>query len=556
MMITDIVQAFIAFLEKMNNAEDALDPNVVGDAVEDILRLSNVARLKITYYENEKFEGTDNRVTYYVYDKAGFDDEKLFDRRITAANGLVVYEFDHVMGAEPWSERIRDRLSLLTSMLYVFNSRQMLKQLADRFGYFDDAGYHNLRFFITQLSRLSRIRGLSGLVAAHFNLRNFQAINNQVGRKNGDTIMRGFVDGLEECADCEIPVSRIGGDNFIMAFETDKIDKVIKYLSGTVVSFGDGYGESVQVSASAGLYIIDDDFVLVEPSDLLDKVMPTSMIAKNSGRDSIMFYSDELVERKKHNATIQHLLPEAMEKEEFQVYYQPKIDIITNKLAGAEALCRWLHDGRLVPPMEFIPILEKNTDICKLDFYMIDHVCRDIRKWLDEGRKVVRVSVNLSRKHMLDVDLVKHLMEIIDRHNVPHELIEVELTETTTDVEFTDLKRVVGGLQQRGISASVDDFGTGYSSLNLIKEVPWNVIKIDKSIVPVDSDDERSPRSVMFKYVVAMAKEMGLECIAEGVETEAQVGVLKRNGCDLAQGFFFDRPLPKPEFEKRLDGNN
>ncbi len=555
-MITDIVQAFIAFLEKMNNAEDALDPNIVGDAVEDILRLSNVARLKITYYENEKFEGTDNRVTYYVYDKAGFDDEKLFDRRITAANGLVVYEFDHVMGAEPWSERIRDRLSLLTSMLYVFNSRQMLKQVADRFGYFDDAGYHNLRFFITQLSRLSRIRGLSGLVAAHFNLRNFQAINNQVGRKNGDTIMRGFVDGLEECADCEIPVSRIGGDNFIMAFETDKIDKVIKYLSGTVVSFGDGYGESVQVSASAGLYIIDDDFVLVEPSDLLDKVMPTSMIAKNSGRDSIMFYSDELVERKKHNATIQHLLPEAMEKEEFQVYYQPKIDIITNKLAGAEALCRWLHDGRLVPPMEFIPILEKNTDICKLDFYMIDHVCRDIRKWLDEGKKVVKVSVNLSRKHMLDVDLVKHVMEIIDRHNVPHELIEVELTETTTDVEFTDLKRVVGGLQQRGISASVDDFGTGYSSLNLIKEVPWNVIKIDKSIVPVDSDDERSPRSVMFKYVVAMAKEMGLECIAEGVETEAQVGVLKRNGCDLAQGFFFDRPLPKPEFEKRLDGNN
>ena len=555
-MITDIVQAFIAFLEKMNNAEDALDPNIVGDAVEDILRLSNVARLKITYYENEKFEGTDNRVTYYVYDKAGFDDEKLFDRRITAANGLVVYEFDHVMGAEPWSERIRDRLSLLTSMLYVFNSRQMLKQVADRFGYFDDAGYHNLRFFITQLSRLSRIRGLSGLVAAHFNLRNFQAINNQVGRKNGDTIMRGFVDGLEECADCEIPVSRIGGDNFIMAFETDKIDKVIKYLSGTVVSFGDGYGESVQVSASAGLYIIDDDFVLVEPSDLLDKVMPTSMIAKNSGRDSIMFYSDELVERKKHNATIQHLLPEAMEKEEFQVYYQPKIDIITNKLAGAEALCRWLHDGRLVPPMEFIPILEKNTDICKLDFYMIDHVCRDIRKWLDEGKKVVKVSVNLSRKHMLDVDLVKHVMEIIDRHNVPHELIEVELTETTTDVEFTDLKRVVGGLQQRGISASVDDFGTGYSSLNLIKEVPWNVIKIHKSIVPVDSDDERSPRSVMFKYVVAMAKEMGLECIAEGVETEAQVGVLKRNGCDLAQGFFFDRPLPKPEFEKRLDGNN
>ena len=185
---------------------------------------------------------------------------------------------------------------------------------------------------------------------------------------------------------------------------------------------------------------------------------------------------------------------------------------------------------------------------------MIDHVCRDIRQWLDEGRQLPRISVNLSRKHMLDIDLVEHLMEIINRHNVPHELIEVELTETTTDVEFKDLKRVVRDLQKENISASVDDFGSGYSSLNLIKEVPWNVIKIDKSIVPIDEDDESSARTVMFKYVVAMAREMGLECIAEGVETETQVEVLRRYGCSLSQGYFFDRPLPKDVFEKRLDG--
>lgn len=223
-------------------------------------------------------------------------------------------------------------------------------------------------------------------------------------------------------------------------------------------------------------------------------------------------------------------------------------------MTGAEALCRWKHDGRLIPPDEFIPILEQNTDICKLDFYMIDHVCRDIRRWLDEGRQLPRISVNLSRKHILDVDLLKHLMEIIDRHIIPHHLIEAELTETTTDVKFKDLKRVVNGLQEQGISASVDDFGSGYSSLNLIKEVPWNVIKIDKSIVPIDDDDESSPRTVMFKYVVAMAREMGLECIAEGVETKTQVEILKRYGCDIAQGYHFDRPLPKDEFEKRLDG--
>ena len=184
---------------------------------------------------------------------------------------------------------------------------------------------------------------------------------------------------------------------------------------------------------------------------------------------------------------------------------------------------------------------------------MIEQVCRDIRRWLDDGRKVVRISANLSRKHMLDVDLVQHLLTIIDKYEIPHDLFEVELTETTTDVEFKDLKRVVRSLQNMGISTSVDDFGIGYSSLNLIKEIPWNVLKIDKSIVPVDEDDENSPTSVMFKYVVAMAREMGLEIIAEGVETEIQVEVLKRNGCNIAQGFYYDKPLQVAEFEKRLE---
>ena len=184
---------------------------------------------------------------------------------------------------------------------------------------------------------------------------------------------------------------------------------------------------------------------------------------------------------------------------------------------------------------------------------MLDHVCRSIRRWLDEGRRVVRVSVNLSRKHMMDIDLLKHIIDIIDNNNVPHKYIEVELTETTTDVEFRDLKRVVSGLQRAGVSTSVDDFGMGYSSLNLIKEVPWNVLKIDRSFLPVEDDDDSSTRSVMFKYVVAMAKELGLECIAEGVETKSQVDVLKDNNCELAQGFFFDKPLPEKEFERRLD---
>lgn len=151
------------------------------------------------------------------------------------------------------------------------------------------------------------------------------------------------------------------------------------------------------------------------------------------------------------------------------------------------------------------------------------------------------------------MDLLKHIVEIVDRNNVPHQYIEIELTETTTDVEFKDLKRTIGGLQKTGISTSVDDFGVGYSSLNLIKEIPWDVLKLDKSLLPTDEDENKVQKAVMFKYIVAMAQEMGLECISEGVETKEQVQLLAENNCNLAQGFYFDRPLPVAEFEKRLE---
>lgn len=197
--------------------------------------------------------------------------------------------------------------------------------------------------------------------------------------------------------------------------------------------------------------------------------------------------------------------------------------------------------------------MERGYDICRLDFYMLDSVCRDLRRWLDARLPVVGISVNLSRRHLVDPDLFEHIVEIIDRHSIPHDLFEIELTETTTDVEYRDLKRVVADLQASGISASVDDFGVGYSSLNLIKQIPWDVLKLDKSILPQEGDDEaRGGR--MFAHVIAMAHEMGLTCVAEGVETEDQLDIMRQYGCRIAQGFLFDRPMPVEDFEQRLRG--
>ena len=255
---------------------------------------------------------------------------------------------------------------------------------------------------------------------------------------------------------------------------------------------------------------------------------------------------------KKREDAVRRDFESALQKEEFVAYYQPKVDVHTGRMVGAEALCRWLRRGRIVMPNDFIPVLEQDLEICRLDFYMLDRVCRDIRRWLDEGRPVVPVSVNMSRKHMLDPDLSGHIVEVVDRSRCPHELIEVELTETTTDVEFAAVAALVRELQRAGIKASVDDFGTGYSSLNLIQSIPWDIIKLDKSILPSDAaSGARGGR--MFSHVVAMAHDIGMKCVAEGVETDTQLALMKVYGCRIAQGYLFDRPLPVEEFEKRLD---
>ena len=205
----------------------------------------------------------------------------------------------------------------------------------------------------------------------------------------------------------------------------------------------------------------------------------------------------------------------------------------------------------IVPPGEFVPILEQSGLICLLDYYMLEHVCQDIRRWLDDGHRVVTVSVNLSRAHMSDMDLLDHLLEIIDRYQVPHKYIEIELTETGTEVDFKHLKALVSGLRKQGIRTSVDDFGTGYSSMDLIRELPWSMIKIDKSFLPVKMEEDEQ-KCIMIKHLIAMAHAMDKECIVEGVETAEQVELLKESNCFLAQGYYFDKPLPVQVFEEKL----
>ena len=227
--------------------------------------------------------------------------------------------------------------------------------------------------------------------------------------------------------------------------------------------------------------------------------------------------------------------------------------ISERKICGAEALVRWVRDGQVIPPAQFLPQLEREGSICKLDYYVLEMTCRFIRDRLGRGKEAPCISVNFSRKHLDEDDMVERIIEIIERYGIDHSYIEIELTESEDFQNYEIMSRIVNGLKQYGIGTSIDDFGTGFSSLNMIKKVDLNVIKIDKSFIPLEWEyPEKEKDKIMFGNIVGLVRQLGKKTIAEGVETQEQLEYLKEAGCDIVQGYVFDRPLPEAAFEERL----
>jgi len=540
---------------KMVDLMDSPDNYDRKKMIEQLIRLARMFRLtKVVseFYRSPTHEQQGDGEVYCDYD-IGHDDVRVYDRRYQLSNGVVLKATAYMAeGTEPLNEDEEKKLDVCIRSMLSLLSRKRMQGVIEALAYHDRDGYPNFSNFFRHLEMMNQSCGFKGYTALMYNLRQFSLINRDLGQEAGDMIMRRHFEAVREIIGDNGHLVRVGGDNFAAIFKNEILDKVIKALEGLHIVYDEENDRRVVLSACAGVYIIPPEFKYVNYGSIVQVIYPTCQTAKLEKEGTIVYASKKSVEQKENISRVRRHFEEALEKEYFHAYYQPKVDVQSGKLVGAEALCRWIYEGQIVPPMEFIPVLENNMDICRLDFYMLDRVCKDIRRWLDQGLEVVRVSVNLSRKHLIDVDLLEHIMKIIDRNKVPYKYIEIELTETTTEVELKKLRRLVEGLQEVGISTAVDDFGVGYSSLNLIRELPWNVLKIDKSLLPGVGNDNRKTSYVMFRHIASMAKDLGLECITEGVETAEQVEVLKNNNCLYAQGFYFDKPLPVADFEERL----
>ena len=549
---------YYILLEKLTRemvSPEQIRVEAIYEDLQELCKMLRVSKGVTTFYNSLALERRGEGESYTPYDNGAETDKALTIR--SELSGMLVGQCTvyHAKGDAPWTEEELSRIDVIQRMMLNFVSKNRMKMMIQKATLYDDAGYSNIRMFTNTVERIGNDQGLKDFCAARIDLKHFSLINQQLGREMSNNVMRDYIHQLEEASGEGGIVSRLGGDNFVLLFRKENLDQIVKILEGSPVRFGEKGDGRVMISAHAGVLVLPDDYYYHDFSDLMDRIINAYNTEKNGVRGDVVFSNEEMLQRKEHAMRIKQVFPIALKNEEILVFYQPKINVDSNTIVGAEALSRWYHSGKLVMPMDFIPVLEESMDICKLDFYVLDHVCRDIRRWLDEGKPAVRISINLSRRHLIDLDLLDHILSIIDGHRVPHHLIEIELTETTTDVEFKDLKRIVTALQEAGIYTSVDDFGVGYSSLNLLKEIPWNILKVDKNFLPLSDEESQNRQNIMFHHVVNMAKEIGLTCVAEGVETRDQLDILRKNGCDIAQGFYYDKPLPVREFEKRLQQN-
>lgn len=467
-------------------------------------------------------------------------------------NGVTaVYTIYPLVEQDEWSGRALKWLSFFMMQLHEANERQNLVQDAKYYRYHDPQTKHtNMAYYFECCDFYIKNRIIDQYTAMSVNLCDFTNLNLMIGSSNCDTVLIRYMDWLKEGLGDDEVVSRISGDQFALLIRKEHEDMILEKLRSSKIPYGDRASDVATVSAEAGIYRLPAD--VESHHNVIQAVSNALNIAKNSLQLQFAYYDPISADATARRKFYEEEFEKALDNEDIRVYFQPKVSLKDYELIGAEALSRWFINGEMLPPDSFIPILEETTRICELDFYVLDHVCKSIQNWIRHGVKPVKVSVNFSRRHLSNKNLVNHIVQVLDKYEVPHQYIEIELTETTIDADYEALKLIVSNLRECGIESSVDDFGMGYSSLSLIRDVPFKVLKIDKSFLGDKNVEPDERQRAMMKHVISMANDLGMECIAEGVENMEHVQLLKENKCYMAQGFLFNKPIPQEEFESIL----
>ncbi|MGN0600395.1 MAG: putative bifunctional diguanylate cyclase/phosphodiesterase [Oscillospiraceae bacterium] len=415
-------------------------------------------------------------------------------------------------------------------------------------------GIPNLSGFLDLILNLIVSKRISEYDAFFFNIHNFKFINNIFTYEEGNSIMSLYADNIVKTLEKDELLARVGGDNFVAAVRKENAERFIDLLGNVevVVTAKDGQRMKFGFSAKVGAAHLDEG--IRAPGEVMRRTTTAYQSIKRVKDIRSIYFTPDLFNKMIEMQGVIHGFDKAIEEHEFVIYYQPKVELGTNRIIGAEALVRWNRDGVIIAPGVFIPTLEKENKICELDYYVLEEVCRMLRRWQDAGKELVCISSNFSRKHLEDPGFVEKVLEIVDRYGIDHKYIEIELTESEEFSDYGTMSVFVEKFRQKGFKTSIDDFGTGYSTLKMLQRTSLDIVKIDRSFIPLSTDyPEKEKAFHILRDMVNMTRDLGMKVIAEGVEDNIQLGYLKDINCDFVQGYVFDKPLPESEFEKRVN---
>ena len=383
-------------------------------------------------------------------------------------------------------------------------------------------------------------------------LDNFKSINDTHGHNEGDKVLKYVSKTLRKLLRKEDTLARFGGDEFVIVLEEAKTPRDISVVAQKIIEklkepLDFGYAK-YYIGASIGISVYPDD---AEDIHELIRFADTAMYtAKKAGRNRYAFFSKELEQNVVEKITVENEMRYGIENDQFVIYYQPQIDARDGKLVGFEALVRWHHPKKgVIHPYEFIPIAEESQLIVELDRYLMRKSMEDLARWKKLGYRFDRISINLSIKELQKEDFINDLTFALYQEGCDASWVELEITEGLIMKDTKNALTKLRQLAKLGVKISIDDFGTGYSSLAYLKKLPINKLKIDKSFVDDMLEDNDS--KVIVKTIIDLAKNLHLEVLAEGVENEEQKEFLVQNGCYIIQGFYYSKPLPAKEIEKK-----
>lgn len=383
---------------------------------------------------------------------------------------------------------------------------------------------------------------------------NFKYVNDVFGYEYGDSILKEYVTILKNSMSTLDTFCRVSADNFVIMRCYDKKENLLdqqKKVDEQISEFAMNSKNKYYISLYCGICCVEDVIEQIKVAGLVERANFAKMTVKNQTINRYAFYNESIRNKMRAEKAIENQMRSALETKQFVVYLQPKVSLTSNKINCSEALVRWIMPIRgMVPPDEFIPIFEKNMFIVSLDQYVMEEVCRWLRRQMDEGYPVKPVSVNVSKMQLYEAEFVKTYASIKNKYGIPENMLEIEFTESVVFENFPQLLQIVDNLKREGFRCSLDDFGKGYSSLNLLKNLPVDVLKLDGLFF--DEQENRAKARTVITGIVSMVKNLHIEIVAEGVEKEEQVEFLRKIGCDLVQGYVFYRPMPMNDFEKLL----